>query len=308
MKATSAHPAPTPRGYAALTADEKAEWLWRELVTSREDDPVLRPGLAAAKPLTMLRVVARPSVLEDTFERSDDLMDPDRPKIIHAQGAIARVAYEAAASSPYTGVLGPPPTGGAIGIVRLSLAIPPKGKAAFTPGMGLKLLIDGRPSLDLLAMNHTVGQGRDLNFFSNTFTNDLRTAHNELRPPQKLMKFFFRRVAPEPRWLTIDHLAAVTRDGVAVANPRPPRRLVFRPNNDVRFVFRGHEAEDFRDTLHRIEPGSILYDVEVPGEHRDEPPEVIGRLRLVERFASTGASDRLFFRHQTDPTNRRIRS
>jgi hypothetical protein len=255
-----------------------------------------------ASPVTMLRVAGPRKVLARTLDRTDDLMAPDRPKIIHAQGSVALVRLETEPDSPYSGMLAPEPVGGGRGLMRISLAVPAVGKAAFTPGFGLKLPVDGRPSLDILAMNHTVGQGRDVNVFANTFTHDLRDEHDELRAPQKLLQVFFRRVSSEPRRLVIDDFVTTTRSGDTVAEPMCPARLVFRPGSGVRHQFRCRMVEDFRDSLARVEVGSKLYDVEaVDG---DEQSRVIGRIMLEERFTASAGGDRLFFRHPVAETDR----
>ena len=165
--------------------------------------------------------------------------------------------------------------------------------------------MDGAPSLDILAMNHTVGQGRDVNLFANTFTHDLRDEHKELRPPQRLLQFFFTKVSREPRRLTIDHFARTTRDGSTVAAPVVPRRLVFRPDRAVRRRFRTRDLEDFRESLARLEPGATLYEVEAV--ETPERTRRIGTLVLETGFVSSTGGDRLFFRHTIAPDDR-IRS
>jgi hypothetical protein len=292
----------TPPGYEDWKVDEKIEWLWNERIVPTEYEAVGRPDPTMAKPWTMGRVAGRRTTLERTLDRTDDLMEPDRPKIIHAQGSVALVRLETYANSSFTGVLAPPPVGGARGIMRMSLAIPPTGKRAFTPGFGLKLFIDGRPSLDILAMNHTVGQGRDVNLFANSFTHDLRNEHKELRPPQKLLQFFFKRVSREPRRLTVDHFATTTSAGDTIECPARPGRLVFQPDRDVRRRFRSREVEDFRDSLARLEPGSKLYEVESVDERGDSAP--VGQIVLETRFIASVVGDRLFFRHTVAPEDR----
>jgi hypothetical protein len=305
MSVAPEHRFVTPSGYEGWKAAEKLDWLWHELIEPHEYTPVTRPDLTMASPVTMLRVAGSRQVLARTLDRADDLMEPDRPKIIHAHGSVALVRLETEADSPFTGVLAPSPVGGARGIMRISLAVPAVGRAAFTPGFGLKLAVDGRPSLDILAMNHTVGQGRDVNIFANTFTHDLCHEHKELRPPQKLLQVFFRRVSHEPRRLVIDDFAATTRSGDTVTEPVRPERLVFRPGRDVRRQFRRRKVEDFRESLARVDVGSVLYEVEsVDG---GEAPRVIGRIVLESAFIASAGGDRLFFRHPVAEADR-IRS
>ncbi|MEM7093415.1 MAG: hypothetical protein AAF567_10475 [Actinomycetota bacterium] len=291
----------TPGDYEALSAQEKFDWLNDQVLCGTEYHPVERPELTMAKPWTMASVAAFPRKLARTFDRTEDRMEDGRPKIIHAQGAVAMVEFRTDASSTYTGVLAPPPRGGALGLVRISLAVPPIGKGSITPGLGLKLLVDGAPSLDVLAMNHTVGQGRDFNLFANTFTHDLRNEHKELRPPQKVMSFFFGRASREPRRLVIDHLAGIESTGTVVAEPRVPERLVFSPHAGVRrSVYAGAQGEDFRDPLMRIEPGTVLWEVMATDAGK------IGEIVTRTRFCCSAGGDRLFFRHNVAPEDRLV--
>ena len=293
-----------PGDFEAWSAAEKARWIEEKLIGSTIYPDVGRPPLAPVNKRQMIAIAGRSRVLARTLDRTDDLMEPKRPKIIHPFGSVAMVALETLPTSEFSGVLAAPDVGGATGLVRLSLVTEPKGKFAVTPGLGIKLFVDGAPSLDLLAMNHTVGQGRDHNLFSNTFTHDLRNEHSELRAPQRALQVFFKKVTSEPRWLTIDHFAAVTARGEPVAKPRVPDRMVFRPHPDVRRTFQGRQGEDFRDTLARIEPGSILYNVEAVGF--DGTSTTIGHLRTTSQFTSSHGGDRIFFRHVVHEPSRKL--
>jgi len=295
----------TPQGYEGWKASEKLEWLWRDLILATEYSAVTRPDLSVAKPLVMAQIAGRREVLSQSFDRTDDLMDPTRPKMIHQQGSVGVVTVEIDAGSGYTGLLADSPDGGGRGLMRMSLALPPKGKAAFTPGFGLKVLISGRPSVDVLAMNHTVGQGRDFNMFSNTFTHDLRDTHKELRPPHKFMDMFFSRASTQPRRLVIDDFVATNKAGDTIAEPKGPTRLAFVPDSVVRKQFRTREPVDFREALAQVEAGSRLYEIQAIEGGGD--PRPIGRIVLDERFVASAGGDRLFFRHPVAPEDR-IRS
>lgn len=290
-----------PTDYGSWKAGEKADWLWETLIGTTAYRATTRPDLAIASPLEMLKVAGPRRTLAWTLDNQTDVMAADRPKIIHTHGTVAVIDVEIDDHSLFTGALAPSPVGGGVGLLRMSLAAPPTGKKAVIPGFGLKLLVDGAPSLDLLAMNHTVGQGRDINLFSNTFTHDLSHEHSELRPPQRIMQRFFTRVSSQPRRLTIDHFAATSADGSVIAEPRRPARLVFRPHVDVRRVFRGAADYDYRDTLARIAAGTCLYDI-VAVDGKDEID--IGRIRLRGPFVASAGGDRLFFRHVQDPADR----
>lgn len=300
----------TPAGYQGWTAAEKSRWLWETLVLGTAHHPTALPALEVPfrhRTAAAIGVVARRSKLSTTLTRTSDLMEPGRPKVIHARGAVAMIELETDVGSPFTGLLAPPARGGASGLVRMSLVAKVTGKAAVTPGLGLKLLIDSHPSADLLAMNHVVGQGRDFDLFSNTLTNDLTEEHRELRPPQRLMSALFRRVSHEPRRLTVRHLATRHRDGTPVeTEPVAPRRLVLRPTAEARTVFVGQAGVDFRRVLAEVPAGTPLYEVDgLTGPPGSADRARVGVIRTATAFVSSDGGDRLFFRHVQDATDLR---
>ena len=218
--------ATTPAGYRGWSAAEKADWLWNVLVVPSAHRPSDLPALRLpfkTEPRKELAVVLRRGELDKALTRTDDLMEAGRPKVIHAHGTVAAIDLRARQRTrPTPACSRPPPHGGAIGVLRLSLVAKVSERTAYTPALALKLLIDGGPSADLLAMNHTVGQGRDFDLFSNSMTNDLSEEHSELRLPQRVMSVLFGRVSTEPRRLVVDHLAGQHRDGSAVPDPVVP--------------------------------------------------------------------------------------
>lgn len=312
MTPGSARPVPdpdqlvTPAGYEGWTAEAKTTWLWDTLVLGTAHLPSALPALRLpfqAQPAAEIAVVTRKAELEKALDRIDDLMEPGRPKVIHAFGAVAQVDLETTPDSPYTGLLAPLPEGGATGLIRMSLVAKVVGKAAVTPAFGLKLLVDGQPSADLLAMNHVVGQGRDFDLFSNTMTNDLSDEHHELRPPQKIMSVLFNRISHQPRRLVVTHVTDRFRDGTAVSRPVEPRRLVFHPTAEAKQVFAGQAGVDFRRVLaHHVAEGTPLYDVEALGGAGDA---LVGVIRTRSPFVSSAGGDRLYFRHVQDPRDRK---
>jgi hypothetical protein len=298
----------TPPGYSRWSAAKKHAWLWDTLVLGTVPDHPWLPPLVLPfqqRPATEVGVVIRKAQLDKALTRTSDVMEPGRPKFIHARGAVAMVELETDEQSPFTGLLGPPTDGGASGLIRMSMVQKPSGKKSHIPAFGLKLLIDGEPSADLLAMNHTVGQGRDFDMFSNSMTNDLTETHREIRTMQRLMSRLFERVSDEPRRLTVDHLTDHHRDGSVVADPVAPDRLIFRPTVDAKRVFRGKADVDFRRVLAAVDAGVPLYSVHgVVGPRSDRAIIPVGVVRTTTRFVSSPGGDRLFFRHVQDDTAR----
>ena len=294
----------TPPGYAGWTAKDKHAWLWETLILGTVPEEPWMPALVVPfqqRPVSEAGIVLRPSQLEKAITRTSDVMEPGRPKFIHARGSVAMVELETDERSPYTGLLAAPDVGGCTGLIRMSLVQKPSGKKSHIPALGLKLLIDGEASADLLAMNHTIGQGRDFDMFSNSMTNDLTEAHNELRAPQRVMARLFARVSDEPRRLTANHLVDRRRDGSVVVDPFAPDRLIFTPTSEAKKIFKGKAGVDFRRVLAGVGTGVPLYSVEgVVGPPDDRSVGPVGVLRTTTRFVSSPGGDRLFFRHVQD--------
>lgn len=227
-------------------------------------------------------------------------MEPGRPKLIHAHGSVAQVALIPAADSPFSGLLASSVNVQTTGLLRMSLVARVYGDAAYTPAMALKFLIDGAPSADVLAMNHTVGQGRDFNVFANSMTNDLSETHEELRSAQKVMSFLFRRISRNPRRMVNTHLVSQGADGTSVGNPNGPDRLVFRPTTEASKVFADRAGVDFRIVLAELEPGTTLYEIDGIIGSQIVP---VGSLQLRSQFVSSDGGDRLFFRHVHHPSD-----
>jgi len=240
--------------------------------------------------------------LSKVLTRTSDLMEPGRPKFIHARGAVAQVDLETKSDSPFSGLLSPMPKGGAAGLLRVSQVARADGDAAVTPAIALKLLIDEKPSADVLAMNHTVGQGRDFNPFTNPMTNDLTETHEELRAAQRLMSFFFKLISFQPRRMVSTHLAEQFRDGANAANPVAPDRLEFRATDEAKAAFDGRAGVDFRIVLTDLEPGTTLYEITGITNGRVSP---VASLKMGTKFVSSDGGDRLFFRHVHDPDDQR---
>ncbi len=293
-----------PDGYVSWTAEQKAQWIWHTLIATTAHSPTSLPPLELpfmTAPLTEAAIVVRRKELDKALTRSSDLMEPGRPKLIHARGAVSMIDLAIEPDSPYTGLLASDPQRGVPGLVRLSLVARVKGKAAYTPALALKLLIDGQPSADVLAMNHTVGQGRDFNLFANTMTNDLTDAHSELRLAQRVMSFFFHRVSRQPRRMVTHHLASRGSDGARVSAPSAPERLVFRPTQVAKSAFADQAGVDFRLVLAELAIGTTLYEVDAVV---DSVHHRLGSITTTTPFVSSDGGDRLFFRHMHDPADR----
>ena len=202
------------------------------------------------------------------------------------------------------GLLGAPDAGGCTGLIRMSMVQKPSGKKSHIPAFGLKLLIDGEASADLLAMNHTIGQGRDFDMFSNSMTNDLTETHaRDPQRPQRLMARLFARVSDEPRRLTVNHL--VDRRPRWLRRHRPGRARPTdlptdgRGEEDLQGQGRGRLPAGPRRRRPGYGPlhGRRCVSARAGDQRRFGP---VGVLRTTTRFVSSPGGDRLFFRHVQD--------
>ena len=271
-------------GWEALAGAQKQEALWRE-VAALPHGRLPRFGSAGVgEALGDTFKAFNRRVLEKTFTspsgHTADVREP-RTKIFHPFGATAKVRFAPAAGHPYTGLL----ASGAPGIARLSLAT---DESSFIPGMGLKLLVDGQPSLNVHAIPNFDGQSsRD--FF-------LRSLCTTIPEPSSLPLKLFARVArkiADPFVRRVDHLTGVDRSGRAAVSPRAPARLRFHPAG-VHFATRS--TADVREQLAGVPVGSVIYSVYA--EEDGQPDVHVGDLRTESTFVSSAFSDRvLHFLH-----------
>jgi len=296
------------RAESPKTAGESLSSILGEISSSefdRKSLPTSDPGF-----FSVLKLFSS-SFLQVTFTHSSDEMPVARPKLIHTYGSVAPVELIIdAPSSPYTGLF---KTGG-VGLARLSLA---KQSGSFTPGMGLKLFVDYKPSINFQVMYSLDGQGEDRNFFVNKFS-------NIIDPPSS---FILKQLGNAFDWainalsdnpsekpesaivLPVYEAAGINSDGTAVASDSivEPYEVVFTPTSEVKksyasFLSRTQNAvsydKDFRVGLGEIPAGTVLYTVSVKAK-RGAQEEVIGRLKTSGKFiASEYGDSKLFFQHQ----------
>lgn len=106
--------------------------------------------------------------MKPTIDYVSDELPQGRRKYIHSVGSVFSAAFTPVSNTPYTGFF----EGADSLLIRISLAASPNysnpsAKAAynnFTPGHGLKYLIDGKPSANLVAM-HSVNGVNSYNLF-----------------------------------------------------------------------------------------------------------------------------------------------
>ncbi len=135
--------------------------------------------------------------LQPTFKNFCDFFPEREVKKVHALGTMAKAHLNlypklrklgpngeslGEVASPWTGLFDPSRNeGGVPAVLRFSIANPVAhtieagGKSLaleFIPGLGIKFLVDGRKSVDLVAMESLAGQGTDHNYFKYEFSPD----------------------------------------------------------------------------------------------------------------------------------------
>lgn len=225
-------------------------------------------------------------------------MIKDRPKVIHTYGSAAKTELQINANSKYTGVFAP---GNKASIARLSLAAIQKDN--FTPGMALKVLVNGKPSINMFAMFSLDGQGPDYNFFKNTFTNFVPDAKSIAL---KVGSRAFHEAIEDLPGGDCDRPLSETKlplfipgsqhvNGSFNVKPKPPMVYFFQPNTALGWD--GADKSDLRTKLAKIPVGSVLYTFAVSATDGG-PKEVIGKLVLKSPFVASEYQDKtLFFKH-----------
>lgn len=273
--------------YEALPAAEKLRELFEVRIRGTEypagDYPSLLKGLLpAAKTLL-------PHLLKSSLTRVADEFPKPKLKYIHTFGSTAKVELVPAEGSPYTGLF----RGGA-GLLRFSQAGPPILGIGNVPGLGLKLLVDGRPSENLVAMYGLNSQGPGTSVFQREFSNILPAPKGII---MNSIRLAFEAVVGKGNGFVqpVDGMAAVDRHGNDVADPKAPYRIVFEPTGD--YPYTTETRNDFREDLDTLPEGTVLYriwGIDEPGGPRVAMGTLVSRSEFV---ASSYGDLMLFFKH-----------
>lgn len=275
-----------PACYQAFSAKEKQELLWQHISENAYGD---LPALDSAGGPSLRELFF--SGIGNAFTHPHDEIASKRTKVIHKFGSAVKIRFVADPNSVYTGIF----RSGALGIARLSLALPFQGdgRGNFVPGLALKLFVDGQASKNLTVMEKLEGQGSDTNYFKSVFTNILP---DPKATTTKFGTWVFEGFVENAIHLQVDHVAQILSDGQAVASVKAPYQLLFQPANGIAI---DSKASDFRDELAKIPAGTALYDVY--GKETDEagsPVTKIGTIITDSEFVSSQYGDEtLYFQH-----------
>ncbi len=292
-------------------AKEKSDSIWQQILSTQYSKENLSeiegPGFFGTPKLLCSKFVSKTFVTEPG---DNDKMQEGRSKLIHGMGTVIRAKWVPVShNAPYrfTGIF---ESGAEQVLARFSLAKPPTIDMAkpvnnnFTPGMGLKVLLDGRDSLNIMAMKSLDGQ-KEQNIFEHTFTNVLPP------PASGIVSYLLSRsftgglnqlgaVDPNPLVLPLKHLASLDSRGNLVDKPFEPFRINFKPTAAAKALM--HEAtlkDDFRNVLAGKGEGVVLYEIWV--STADSKTEWhVGSLEGTSGFVASQYGDEVLrFKHHT---------
>jgi hypothetical protein len=287
----------------SLTACQKADSMWNDKIIPTIYGDL--PALTAPGVLDLITLAQTSFTIRSLTNDSDEL-DVGHRKLVHAWGAEASFRFVSAKSARgYTGIY---ESGSDCVIGRLSMATKPT-ETTTVPALALKFFISGHKSENLHIMNSTNGQ-KSHNFFEMPFS-------NIIPPPdsfaKRLIQKIFRKAAvafgakdPDPTHLTVEHLAKIRVDGTAVATPKSPYRLIFKPTMAAGALMKDATVDsDFRTNLARYPVGQVMYDVYAldEGESADNLPSssIVGHLIPTTRIvASSYGDEKLNFQHNME--------
>ena len=234
-------------------------------------------------------------------------MPRGRFKINHAQGVVAKVAWDDLGGHPYTGLY----TGGSeLGLLRMSegnFLLPGDDEMpGLTPTLAIKFLRDGFDSVNLLA-NTSFEPINSFNFFAADFRSTIPSFRDECL--QETIQAKFIEATREIGALGLSEFARRDTSGQPSNDPiNFPFDLWFEPNQDLRGLWPETRQPDypFFEQLQDIPNGSVLFRVMA----RDIPndPRRFGRESRVQHIANIRATsdiitslfgdERLFFQHE----------
>ena len=183
--------------------------------------------------------------------------------------------------------------------LRISLALPAR---SFTPGIGVKLFIDGHPSVNTVAMHSLKGQGDDCNVFSESNDNPASAEFAGL--PMRILYYFFKRTAdalkadaPRMEWfyMPFDEWGRWRADGTEESEVHCPYGVSFAP---AEAQTSRDKTPDFRLKLRQIEAGTRLFRVMAFDANEAKAQKHIGDMISTTPFVASSYGDqKLFFQH-----------
>ncbi len=301
--------------YQSQSAQKKQDYLWGKISATPYQDSELPKK--DPNPLVIFRWLTNVDFLLMSFKTASDEMPLNevlgvnftRKKLIHTYGTATKVELKITNPGPFTGIF---KTGTEFGIARLSLAFQGDPGDPYTPGMALKILVDGKPSLNFQVMYSLDGQGEDKNFFAHSFSNVIPPPSPNNKKLILIAPHFQEAVdkqqpsGPEsPTNLPLLQAASLNADGSPVTNPVVPAQIIFTPHKEL--LEKADLNKDFRVYLKDIPQDEVLYDVYLVLDKKDANTDYdialtkaqkVGELVKKSEFVASKYEDGgLFFQH-----------
>ncbi len=271
-----------PGNYQSLKATKKQELLWENI---SQAPYLVLPQIGSA---LFLQFLGSPSILtlNTTLDRESDELPLGRLKFIHTLGSCATFRFEPKANE-YSGVF----KSGAQGILRMGWAATPE-LMGYIPGVSLKFLIDGKPSVNVVTGFSLDGQGDDSNFFSNELSNRLPEPQN---PLIQILLGVFKLASRSPLYLPLDHLAERESSGKLADEVIYPDEMILA--SPLKKKFSQLEEQDLRLKFQNLKNGQVLFNVY---GQTDGQRQAIGKIVLTSPVVDSLYCDqKLFFRHHS---------
>jgi hypothetical protein len=285
-----------PADYETWSGPAKRDFLWNDRILPNKYRFFEPTHFGTACKVALNTPVSMLSLFQSFNNPSDEVPKIfifNRRKVIHPMGVVAKVRYRA--TGDLTGLLGDEDV---VGLVRLSIAAPLLPGVPFTPGMALKLFVDGKPSVNTHAINSLDGQGRDMSFFRNPFNTELPAPRS---PLLKAAAVWFSFYSKNPLRLGVEAFTSWTKNGNRVDNPSPLYSLSFEAPPETKTLYDQLiswylPGTDFRTLLQRFRGPLVLF--RVFARTAQGVQTQVGELVLEDSpVASSYSENNLFFNH-----------
>lgn len=291
--------------YDTLSASQKLDYLWQNVMADTKGDSFMNP-------LKTILEVSNPANLWAMSTTHADWRDKDHHKATHGIGAHAKAHFEWKTNA-YTGMF----QRADHCVIRMANAAAPGGIAmtSYGPNLAVKCLRDGAESANMQFIWQVDGYAvlpkgaqNTCSYFEAPLSN-----HNPLRddiamPLRDTFISAFQDIDPQSMLLGVSQLASGTQSGTAgdIKDPLYPFALVLKPAAGLNMV--GCRFTEPISQLRNLAaagwgPGTSLYEVyavfdPLSAEADSRALQHIGDLVLDSVFTpSTYGDTQLFFRH-----------
>lgn len=239
-----------PAGYQSMSACQKQETLWQEILNSSHQTLPELGELGLGEVYGMWK-----QGTEMKKMHASDYAPERWEKYLHKRASMAKIKLEPVEGNDYTGVF----AGAECALIRLSVTYDPASKGhKVAPGLALKFLRSGMSSANVSMLYSIDGQGNDYDILANPLSNIVPAGSGI---GSWIVHWLFSKVSEKPEELMASDMASYEEDGSSMKDKKKsPRHVFLVPAGATSF---SSEPHDFRDDLETIEAGTVLYEVKV---------------------------------------------